>query len=310
MVDDLVVTGQTMVAVQPEPDDIIKHFTKVADHLGNVVEQQKLYAHISGKKYLTAEAWETVVSLDNAVPRIVYCKAVQENGVDVAYEAMAEIVKDGAVIASGVMACGFDDFPGRGKTGWAQRRAVMSAAQTWAIAKAARGKYAWVVTLKGYAPTPAEEMEGTTPAAKSTEPAKGLGACPVHEVPWQQMKSKKNNATWLSHRNGEEWCNERDVADNKPMPQAAVVETVGRVVPEQPKYPNPDKLPNPMHRDLLDEYIAKIGWDENDIRSYLGGMNVDEYLSENKDQSNRSVLVSLIALATAGDKVSGQASFS
>jgi len=70
------------------------------------------------------------------------------------------------------MPCGYDDFPCRGKSGVAKMRACKSTAQTWAGAKAARTKYAWIVTLAGYSPTPAEEMVVHQPKPQSRQRAK------------------------------------------------------------------------------------------------------------------------------------------
>ena len=78
-----------------------------------------------------------------------------DHGLTTGYIAKVNITKDGAVVASGIMPCGFDDFPCRGKDGTAKHKAAMSAAQTWAGAKAARMRYAWVAVLAGFEPTPA-----------------------------------------------------------------------------------------------------------------------------------------------------------
>ena len=49
----------------------------------------------------------------------------------------------------------------------------MSAAETWAVAKAGRTKYAWIVALAGYSGTPAEEMRGVQAPPVPAPPTPG-----------------------------------------------------------------------------------------------------------------------------------------
>lgn len=51
---------------------------------------------------------------------------------------------------------------------------ILSMAQTRACAKVTRNKLAWVVTLAGYKPTPAEEIDSTTPLEEATPAAAPL----------------------------------------------------------------------------------------------------------------------------------------
>jgi len=144
MTTDLAVHEQSFLA----PKELIDHAKVAATELFKIVDQQKLYVDINDKRHLKAEAWQTIVALDNASLVTEWCEPVLDSeGETIAYRARVNVIKDGEVKASGIMPCGMDEFPTRGQQGYAKHRAAMSSAQTWAGAKAARGKYAWVAVL-------------------------------------------------------------------------------------------------------------------------------------------------------------------
>jgi len=118
----------------------------------------------------------------------------------VAYEAKVDLWRDGQKIGSAIMSCGLDEFPCRGKTGWAKHKAAKSAAQTWAASKAYRMNFAYIAVLAGYEPTPAEEVIEQQPEH----------ICPVHGVPFQ--KFTKGKQVWWAHKTDDgKWCNESKV---------------------------------------------------------------------------------------------------
>ena len=126
------------------------------------------------------------------------------------------IVKNGEVIATGIMACGFDDFPCRGKQGTGKHRAAMSAAQTWAGAKAARMKYAWVVTLAGYAATPAEEMQqdGPQPPERPVQaPQRAPRPRPQQTGVSIGVRNKRAQVEQARFDNGVEVYTQQEIAD-------------------------------------------------------------------------------------------------
>lgn len=190
---NLAVLDAAPLALAPTltPAEHIAYFTDVANALTDVVEQKKVFSMISGKKYLKAEAWQTVVSLDGAHPITDWVKPIMMDSEIIGYEAQVSIFKNGERIATGIMPCGFDDFPCKGKIGVARDRACESTAQTWAGSKAARMKYAWVVVLAGYEPTPAEEMTADINTTRSrphnrrqtTQEPSGAGKSPESPSP-------------------------------------------------------------------------------------------------------------------------------
>ena len=145
----------------PTPEEVVEIATREARVLMQVVDENQLYVNIQNKKYLKAEAWQTVLAFKGAHAETVFCNPILDgNGEKIGFEAKVNIVDgNNKAIGSGIMPCGFDEFVCRGKTGTARDRAAMSAAQTWAGSKAARQTFAWVVVLAGYEPTPKEEID-------------------------------------------------------------------------------------------------------------------------------------------------------
>jgi len=225
MTNELAVQEQSFLA----PKELIEHATIAANELFRIVDEQKLYVNIQKKEgvrpFLMAEAWQTIVALDNASLVTEWCEPVLDSqGETIAYRAKVNVIKDGEVKASGIMPCGMDEFPTRGQQGYAKHRAAMSSAQTWAGAKAARGKYAWVAVLAGYEPTPENEMarpgvEGDEPASNTrrNDTAGGDAAlfCPIHRVEWKHSQKMIDANIPPSHPvdGQKKWCCRDDNRD-------------------------------------------------------------------------------------------------
>lgn len=135
------------------PEEMVAVASRLATTLKRVVDQQKLYAVISGKKYPQVEAWMTIGRMDNVV--------AQEESVvrhdDGSFEATVVLVRlsDNSIVGRGSALCGApDDKP------WASRAEYnrRSMAVTRATSRAFRMQYSWIMALAGYEPTPAEEM--------------------------------------------------------------------------------------------------------------------------------------------------------
>lgn len=137
------------------PEDTIGLATRMATALKDIVEKQRLYAVIQGKKYPQVEAWMTIGRMDNVVAREVIGGIVRHE--DGSYEATVELVRlsDGMVTGRGSALCGTErDSP------WDKRPepARRSMAVTRATSRAFRQQYSWIMALAGYEPTPADEM--------------------------------------------------------------------------------------------------------------------------------------------------------
>jgi hypothetical protein len=161
--------GQALVAAdRPDgPAEMMAKATSLANALRDMVEAQKLYAVISGKKYPQVEAWMTIGRMDNVVARESSRPIRHDDG---SYEAEVELVRlsDGMVIGRASALCGMpDDKPWATRAEYARR----SMAVTRATSRAFRQQYSWIMALAGYEPTPADEMPGADGAAAPRDPA-------------------------------------------------------------------------------------------------------------------------------------------
>lgn len=212
------------------PADVVARASEQADVLMGIVESKHLYVDIQGKRYLVAEAWETILAFNNVSPLEVETVAVKgPDGQTFGWKATVALVdeKTGIEVARASMIAGLDDFPSQGRVGTSAHRAAMSAAQTWAVSKAARIKFSWVAVLAGYEPTPANEMTvesapapivAPPTAAPPRAPRDGTGdICPKHGTPFYPPSAKQMAAGFLSpsHKvaNSNEFCSKDDLSD-------------------------------------------------------------------------------------------------
>jgi hypothetical protein len=159
------------------PTGLIPVATQVATELVKIVDRQKLFKQIGPKKYPLVEAWTTCAAMLGVTPR--------ESGVvehDGEFEATVELVNGrGEVIGRASAICGMDEPTWASRPRYARR----SMAITRATGKACRLKYSWIMTLAGYEPTPAEEMDGvidiTPPATRQPAPKPHVSAPAEHE---------------------------------------------------------------------------------------------------------------------------------
>lgn len=148
--------GQVIVSESPEV--MLERASQIATALAKMVEKQRLYTVISGKKYPHVEAWQTIGRMDNVVAREASAPVHHEDG---SWEASVELIRlsDGLVIGSASALCGAaGDIAG--KNDWTKRadHHKRSMAVTRATSRAFRLQYAWIMALAGYEPTPADEM--------------------------------------------------------------------------------------------------------------------------------------------------------
>lgn len=144
-------TGGMTLFGTTDPVAVLDKATRVAQALAGVINRQKLYAPIQGKKYVTVEGWTLLGSMLGVFPRIVWTHKL-ENG----WEARAEAV----VAATGVIIGAAEAQCLRTERMWHDREdyALRGMAQTRATSRALRGPLDFVVKLAGFVSTPAEEM--------------------------------------------------------------------------------------------------------------------------------------------------------
>ena len=199
--------SQVNLPVYENPAEVVKRSGQWASALMEAVEQQKMYADMSGKKYLEVEAWQLVGMFANAHAVAQEPTPIEKDGEITGYLCTALVYQNDVVIGQGTMSCGLDAFPCRGKQGSEKNKAAMSAAQTWAISKALRNKFSFVAKLAGFEGTTADEMRGNDGASFG---GNGADFCPAHEMSWREAGQKKE----LMHivegktgpKGGKVWC--------------------------------------------------------------------------------------------------------
>ena len=286
--------ADALVASTVEPADVVALAKKQASALMDVVEDRKLYQVINDKKYLVAEAWETIGAFNRVFGETDWVRPIRNEADEITgYEAKVDLVgAEGTKHGSGVMVCGFDDFPCRGKEGTAQHKAAMSAAQTWALSKAYRMNYSWVVVLAEYEPTPAEEMYGTTPERM----------CPEHGV----AMTEKSNAegSWWSHpRDGGGWCNAKSEKTPAQSPSGGAQAPTGalqgnpRPSEARPRYDRVAKVWEDLERDEgvmnSGKFRAQtefLGLKPAEVEKILG-MTIQEWAQERSLRDGMVVIV-------------------
>lgn len=145
------------LGLQRAPEIILEEAGKAAQALRNVIEQKPNKCVINGKTFLQFEDWQTlgrfygVTAAARATTEVQYGRA---RGFECHAEAI--LVSTGQVISAAQAMCMDDEEKWKNKPLFHLR----SMAQTRAQAKALRNVLAWVVVMAGYAPTPAEEMDG------------------------------------------------------------------------------------------------------------------------------------------------------
>lgn len=134
---------------------IIEKATAIANSIAPIVEKSKLYENIKGKKYVKAEGWTTMLAMLGIFPSTEYSKRMDRPNGEIAYEARVVLRHySGVIVGAGEAICSNRE---KIRGSW-EEYAIKSMAQTRAEGKAARLGFSWIMTLGGFAPTPAEEM--------------------------------------------------------------------------------------------------------------------------------------------------------
>lgn len=135
-----------------EPKETIAYAKKIAEPLADVIEKQKLYSIIQGKKYVKCEGWTTLGALLGIVPRETSVTRLNDGS----YEAHVDLINftSGRIVGGSSALCSIEEK----RWGSADDYARRSMAITRATGKAFRLGFSWIMTLAGYQPTPAEEM--------------------------------------------------------------------------------------------------------------------------------------------------------
>lgn len=162
-----------------DPTLVLKRAEEVANALAPVIRKAGLVSQISGKDYLTVEAWQTLGAQVGVTPVIVSTTRIEQG-----WEARCEArTLDGRVVGAADSMCLTSEERWEDSADFE----VRSMAQTRAMSRALASVLRFIPTLAGFAGTPAEEMQGVRQQHGKTRPsdkqvafiaqlAKGLGA--------------------------------------------------------------------------------------------------------------------------------------
>lgn len=143
------------------PAEVTKKFREVADELATVIRSQGLATRISNREHVRVEGWTLLGTMLGVFPVITETKEVPENWRELGLEkpdgywSRCEArTRDGQLVGAGEAYCLFQEANWKNR----DRYALLSMSQTRSVSKALRHPLGFVVTLAGYAETPAEEM--------------------------------------------------------------------------------------------------------------------------------------------------------
>jgi hypothetical protein len=144
------------------PAALVSGAAEMAHELAAVIDKQKLFTIIQGKKFVGVEGWTTLAVMLGCVAREV--STTEQDGI---YVAVVELVRmsDSACISRASAECG-EEKPWNTRPKYARR----SMAQTRATGKACRLAFSWIMSLAGYEVTPAEEMTPIVEAEQAPTP--------------------------------------------------------------------------------------------------------------------------------------------
>lgn len=157
-----------------KPEEVLVEAQQAAAALQQRIAGKKTPVVFNGEQYVEADDWQMVAHFFGYAAKATSCEYVEFGDV-VGFKAEADLVHEasGRVVSHAVAFClnEEDNWGERNKYDWQNGRRVLvgsvqtprfqlaSMAQTRACAKVCRNKLAWVVSLAGYRPTPAEEMQ-------------------------------------------------------------------------------------------------------------------------------------------------------
>jgi hypothetical protein len=177
------------------PGALVEQAAAMATALARVIETQKLYNTIQGKRHVRVEGWTTLATMLGVLPREV--SVTEEWGV---YTATVELVRmsDGAVISRASAECG-EEAPWCDRARFARR----SMSITRATGKVCRLAFSWIMALAGFEATPSEEMEAALAGQGTGAPgvSRGDAVSPEQLIELRRLinESKANEGRFCAY---------------------------------------------------------------------------------------------------------------
>jgi hypothetical protein len=143
------------------PRDVIAAAADHAAALADVVNRQKLFAIIKGKKHVTVDGWELLGSMVGIYAVLEHTERIEIEGTWGWKATVSARKADGSIVGRADALCM------RSEKDWSSRDeyALCSMAQTRATSKALRAPLGFIVKLAGFSATPEAEIPTTPEAA-------------------------------------------------------------------------------------------------------------------------------------------------
>lgn len=161
--------GDMSFDVLLSPREIIAQSQEQAKALMEVVEQQQLYQTVKNRKFLQVEAWQLIGQFTHTKAIPVELEQTDEPD-RIRFKCTVELRDRAGDITGGGSAEAHNKEEGKARL---TENQIGSTAQTRAISKAYRNKYAFIAKLAGFEATTAEEMTGAeqgTPRTPQAQP--------------------------------------------------------------------------------------------------------------------------------------------
>lgn len=150
-----------------DPREIVQRAAEVASTLAAVIDRQRLFTTVQGKNHVHVDGWQLLGVMLGVTAVCTHTEAV-DGGFKATVEARTA---DGRVVGRADALCTKHEKRGPWKN--SDDYARLSMAQTRATSKALKGPLGFVISLAGYASTPAEEMTFAEPDPPAS-PAQSL----------------------------------------------------------------------------------------------------------------------------------------
>ena len=148
--------GQFVAVADTDPFDVVEYARKCAMAIKPIINADPKKLEINGKRYLYFESWQTIGWFYGVTSQVIDTyELTTAEGKFRGYGAKANAIRGESVMATAYSECSIDEARWKGR----DRYAVLSMAQTRAMAKSLRSCLAWVAVLGGYGSSTAEEME-------------------------------------------------------------------------------------------------------------------------------------------------------
>jgi len=168
-----------------EPQEIMttRRARAIAQELMGIVKELGWAKKFGGEKeHLEIEAWQFIAAKEGATASITDDREIRDkDGNFLGFEASAAVMRNGECLTEAKHECTIDEKNWAGRP----RYALRGMAQTRAMSRACRNRYAWIARMGGFAGTPADEMSeefNSKPTGKNPGKPKNVSSEPTSQT--------------------------------------------------------------------------------------------------------------------------------